>query len=148
MAGVPLTDLQQKWLELQAEVSRKGSKAGRKADREGRRHAREARSDAVTVTASLPLTCGNALEVWFRRLVRQVVVLDVVGSSPIAHLCMSLGRRASRGRCRRRFTTLGGAADTGVVAVIQRPVHAAVHAPASYSPDAPPRRATSASFAR
>jgi hypothetical protein len=44
---------------------------------------REVRSDVVLVTASLPLTCWNVMEMWIRRLVRQVVVLDVVSSRPI-----------------------------------------------------------------
>src|SRR5258708_28475148 len=49
---------------------------------------REARSGAVVVAVSLPLSCRNFLQQLLHRLVRQVVVLDVVGSNPNAHLCL------------------------------------------------------------
>ena len=46
----------------------------------------QTRSDAAIVPVSMPLTCWNVVELWFRRLERSVVVLDVTDSKPIALL--------------------------------------------------------------
>src|SRR5258708_3403497 len=48
----------------------------------------EARAGAVVEVVSLPLSCTNFLQQLVHRRVRPVVVLDVVGSNPNAHLCL------------------------------------------------------------